>query len=353
MRQISVAIPHPYFRNTRTHALPIFAYGLIGIFIMGRAFFHPQTWILGGYGDTEQFTWYLGWFWHALLHGQNVFYTYQLNAPVGQNLMWNTSIIAESAVFGWLAPVIGPSALYNYLWLLNFVLACGLGSMILRALGTGFWPTFLGGLLMGIMPFETSQMLFHLHLWFTAPILGMILVLIKQYQGKLIGWKGGTLLGFLAAFEFYTSLEACVTFALCFVLFWAIGSYLKKSVIAVGNKVTWGTTVFICTILCLPGIYSLFAIPGRPHGSLLPIGFYVDDLLTSVIPTPAYLLHTSWMAALSAQYTGNFWENDGYIGIPALVLSAYAMWLMRKNRFVLTAAISAIVIAILSLAGFR
>ena len=72
----------------------------------------------------------------------------------------------------------------------------------------------------------------------------------------------------------------------------------------------------------------------------------MDDLLTYIIPTPAYLFHMSWMASLSAQYTGNFWENDGYIGIPALTLLAYGAWLMRKNHLVVT---SAIVIAILSL----
>ena len=316
---------------------------------MGRAFFHPQTWILGGYGDTQQFTWYLSWFWHALLHGQNVFYTHQINAPIGQNLMWNSSILAESAMFGQLVPIIGATALYNYLWLFNFVVACILGRVILDDLGTSRLPAFVGWFLMDVMPYETPQMLFHQHLWFTAPILGMILVLIQQYQGKLTGWMGGALLGFLTAFKFYTSLETCVTFILCLTLFSDIGSFLKKGFIFVGNKVTQETATLDCIVLSLPGLYGIFIVPGRPHGSLLPIGIYVNDLLTFFIPTPVYLFHTSWMAALPAHYTGNFWGNNGYIGIPALALLAYGTWLMRKNCFILTTAISAIVIAILSL----
>jgi hypothetical protein len=332
----------------------VFIYFLIGVAIMGRVFWHPKTWVLGGYGDTQQFMWYLGRFWYAILHGQNVFYSYQINAPVGQNLMWNTSILAESALFGWLTPVISASALYNELWLLNFVLSCLIGRVVLRELGAKVLPAKVGGLLSGIMPYESSQMLFHLHLWMTAPILGMVLILIKLYKNReskttQVTWRSGLLFGLLAAFEFYTSLETCATFAMFAVLFWLVASILKKGPIVIGNKMTLGVAVLVCGVLCLPGMYGLFLLPGRPHGNLLPPGEYVNDFFTFFVPTEVYQFHAAWMNQISATYSGNYWENDGYIGIPACILMFLGARKLRKNCLLTASFITFIVIAILSL----
>jgi hypothetical protein len=327
----------------------VLLYGSIGAIIMGRVFLHPETRVLGGYGDTQQFMWYLGWFWHAVMHGQNVFYTHQINAPLGQNLMWNTSILAESALFGWLVPFISPSVLYNELWLLNFIVACMLGKSILQEVGIREISAMIGGLLMGIMPYQSSQMLFHLHLWVTSILFAIILVLIKQYKNRGVTWRSGGLLGLLAALEFYTSLETCVTFALVLVLYWVIVSLIQKSPLVIGNWISFGSALFIGVVLCLPGLYALFLMPGRPHGTLLPLGVYVNDLLTFFIPTPVYEFHASWMNEISSTYTGNIWENDGYIGLPAGLLVLIGVWHLRRNRFIVASFITLVIIAILSL----
>ncbi len=324
-------------------------YAGVAVIVMRRVLFQPDAWVLGGYGDTQQFMWYLGWFWHAILHGQNAFYTFQLNAPLGQNILWNTSIFAESILFGWLTPVIGASAIYNYLWLTNFVVACLLGRRILFEFNVKHLPAAVGGLLFGMMPYETSQMLFHLHLWFTTPVLGILLVLIRQFKSGTRPVTCGVLVGILGALEFYTSLETFVTFGFVLLLFWVVARLMIKQPLPVGNRMFWLAGVVTGAVLCAPACYALLVLPGSSQGAVKPFGVYVNDLLTFFIPTPVYSWRAPWMDNLSFHYTGNVWENDGYLGLPALALCAWTAREFKQNKFVMAGVFTLFVIAVLSL----
>jgi hypothetical protein len=69
--------------------------------------------------------WYLHWFWYALTHGQN--------------LIWNTSILSISFLFGWLTVLVNATSLYNALWVLNFALACWLGQQLMALFSVHRW----------------------------------------------------------------------------------------------------------------------------------------------------------------------------------------------------------------------
>ena len=53
---------------------------------------HFRRDLVGGGSDPQLFVWSLGWWPHAVLHGQNPFVTHLLWAPHGSNLAWATSV---------------------------------------------------------------------------------------------------------------------------------------------------------------------------------------------------------------------------------------------------------------------
>jgi hypothetical protein len=331
-----------------------FFYVIIGLLVLGPVVFHPFTLFIGGPGDPQQFMWYLGWFWHAVSHGQNPFHTTLINAPAGQNLMWNTSIFTEAFLFGPLTWLFNATFTYNLLWLGNFVLSCILGEKILKRLGVRNWLAVWGGLLTGMLPYTTSQSLFHIHLWTTAIILAIGYLLIVAHQSGVRRPVGlGLALGLLAVCEFYTSIEVFATLALTVVILLILTVIVRprKFVKSIRRPIVVALVVtgVVVVILAAPGIYEMFRGPNRPHGALLPAGLYVNDLLNFFLPTLVYLVHSPQTNVISAHYTGNFWENNGYLGIPAMLLFLYSakrLWCYPAAR---VAVYASVIIAVLSM----
>lgn len=328
-------------------------YAAAAALLTGPVLRHFGDWYIGWPGDPQQFMWYLGWVWHALLTGQNPFYTQLINAPAGQNLMWNTSILAESALFGWLMTWLPGAALYNLLWLINWMVACLLGDALLRHLGVRPWLAAAGGLFLGGMPYFTAQSLYHLHLWATSVPLALALVLLRALRHPPRRPAAcGILIGGLAAFQFYTSIEIAATFALTL----AIGAlFLILTLRSRARQAfrlpfrTVAAALLTAIVLAAPGIWTLLHGSARPQGKLLPSEAYVNDLLNFVLPTPVYALHNAWTTNLSLQYTGNFWENNGYLGISGLlwlVFAAARLWRIAEAR---AAAYTFAAIAVLSM----
>ncbi|MCL6517614.1 hypothetical protein, partial [Alicyclobacillus sp.] len=319
--------------------LKITLYAAAAMLWLGPVLGHLSEWYIGWPGDPQQFMWYLGWFWHALAAGENPFFTRQLNAPIGQSLMWNTSVLAESALLGWSMRWLPGAAVYNLLWIANWLCACLLGDALLRDLGVRRWLAAAGGLLYGMMPYFTSQTLFHLHLWLTSVPLGLTLVLLRGIrQRPRHPWRYGMAIGGLAALQMYTSLEVAATYALVAgiaALFTLITLQSRvRDVFPVSGRLVL-SAILTTAILALPGLVALMHGPGRPAGKLLPAQAYVNDLFTFFVPTPVYALHNAWSTALSLAYTGNFWENDGYLGPAALLwiaLAAIRLWRLPCAR---------------------
>jgi dolichyl-phosphate beta-glucosyltransferase len=77
--------------------------------------------------------------------------------------------------------------------------------------------------------------------------------------------------------------------------------------------------------VCLP-VLGLIAYVGlsAPHGPVQhsPSGFSTD-LLNLVAPTPTLLTGSiAWVRRFSSHFVGNIGEQDGYLGIPLLVVAA-------------------------------
>ncbi|MCF8567869.1 hypothetical protein LLE49_24410 [Alicyclobacillus tolerans] len=344
------------------HLYPWLIFAAIGLWIMRPVLFHPYTQVIGGIPDSFQYTWYLGWFWHAVSHGLNPFYSYELNWPLGFGLMYNTSVIAESALFGWLVPLTSPVFVYNLVFFANIAAVGLMGRAVLRELGVGHWLSTWGGAMFCFMPYLTAQELGHTSQYFVAPLFAAVLLLIRfinrtvpdgmpkpspklnpkpsprPSQSKPLRpiWTGVGI-GILCAVEFYTSLELTVTFALATALFISVLVLQRQGRTFLATRIgslpqrLW-LSIFVTTLLLiLPGIAEFVSAGGLlfSNTELHPDSgtFWVADLLSPLYPTPLQAMHTALTANVTQQhFLGDPEERGNYVGVFLLA----AMVVLRK-----------------------
>lgn len=64
-----------------------------------RLLIEPGNQYIGSYDDPQIPIWSFAWWPHALLHGQNPFFTHAVWAPAGVNLAWVNSVPVISVAF--------------------------------------------------------------------------------------------------------------------------------------------------------------------------------------------------------------------------------------------------------------
>lgn len=297
---------------------------------------HPTTSYPGYRGDPEQYMWYLGLVWHALTHHQNLFITHLMNYPRGMNLLWNTSILAESFLFGPLFRLAGAAVAYNVWFGLNLFLAGCLGRAILRRLGVRPWLAAAGGALFLFMPYTTAQNLSHISLTTTAPVLVGLLLALDAARPIRRPILFGLAFGGLVVLQFYTLLEVLVTASLV-ALFLAASAWLfeRRRLLAYLGAippVTYLTAAAVVLLGTAPGLLVLFFGPYRLSSVVQPFNVYVTDLWNFVLPTTVYHFHLP--VAYEYVFTGNIAEDDGYLGLPALLGMVFVLRRLRRTPFV-------------------
>ncbi|WP_152679876.1 hypothetical protein [Paenibacillus sp. IHB B 3415] len=229
-----------YFKSRRFY-ISLAIYLLICYFYFGKVILHPFTMHIGREGDPEQFSWYLGWFWEALLNGRNPFTTTMLNYPEGVNMMANTSVLAEGFLFGPLILITNTIFAYNFITALNLIISAFLGECILRRLGVRPWLSTAGGVLFSIIPYATGHLLGHINLTTAVIVYAIIYVIIRGVQTyEIRPIKHGLLFASLLAFQFYTSSEIFATSffvgAIVFVIFMFVD---RTGMVSFLRKIPW------------------------------------------------------------------------------------------------------------------
>lgn len=327
------------FLRERPRGTGLAVYVAISLLFVTPVIIHPGGMFPGYGGDAEQYMWYLGWFWHAVSTGQNPLVTHLFNYPHGLNLMWNTSILSESVLLGPLAYLFGTTAIYNIWFVVNLVLAGLLGRALFRELGVSAWLAVLGGVLVELMPYVTTQALSHISLITTGPVLAGALILTRAFRGRLKRpWLAGAAFGLLVALQFYTLIEVLVSASLVLAL--------TLVVAFVTDRGLWHrfwkalprqfivSAILVAALLLVPGVAFMLVGPYRVFQAVQPANVYVSDLLNFVWPTRAFLLHLPGPDPANF-FTGNFAEDNGYIGLFGLYLiiwSARRLWHRRVVR---------------------
>jgi len=293
------------------------------------AFLYLGLWLITGSGsrylgfrsDPKAFIWCFGWWPHAILNGQNPFVSHALWAPSGVNLLWTASIPGLALLFAPLTLLVGPVVSYNVASVLLPALAAWTAFLLCRYLTHAIWPSLVGGYLFGFSSYVLAQEGHpNISAVFLVPLL--VLVIVRFVENDL-GGRGLMLrLGPLFGLEFLISTEITFTFALGTLAIVALGAALvpnRRQRLGELFKPLFGAAL-IAAVLTAPFVY--YAISGLQSTPFHDQNHYVTDLLNFVVPTKVALSSLVWGKSISSRFPGNYSEQDGFLGPPALLVVA-------------------------------
>jgi hypothetical protein len=103
--------------------------------------------------------------------------------------------------------------------------------------------------------------------------------------------------------------------------------------------------VIFLVFTAVPLAYQFFG-PGRIIGPIQPLNFYVTDIVNVVVPNAYTALDPHFAVSLSGRWSPYIIENDAYIGLPLIAISAFTIaywWRERWPRLVGLGTIAAFV----------
>ncbi len=305
------------------------AYLLGAVVLTIGAWSDPTTGWAGNCCDQQQAIWYLGWTPHALAHGLDPFFTTQIGAPDGVNLMWNTPMTLLG-LLGWLpAKIGGPIFGFNVLMVAG-IAASGFTAWlaIRRWTGDGLGP-MVGGAVYAFSPYVASHAALHLNLA-TAWVPPLFLLVIDELlvTRRRPPWQAGVTLGVLGAAQLLINEETLATSVIAAVVLVCVMAVARhdgrvrarcqRGVARVVPALAVATLTFL-TLAAWPLAVQFFG-PQRISGLVQDSKTYSTDLLNLVLPTSYQLLAPDAATRVSREFSGLYHEATGYLGLPLLVL---------------------------------
>jgi hypothetical protein len=303
----------------------------------------PTSRLLGaGRGDGALMSWFLRWTPRAVGGGLNPLFTDYLNAPNGVNVLWNTSLLLPGLLLGPVTAAFGPVLTYNLLSTLALCLSAFTATIAFRRYLHSGLAAVIGGLVYGFSPYMLAQDRAHLQLSlaFLPPLLfmGVDNILVGQRRSALLA---GGVLGALAAAQLFIGEEV---FAL-----WVIMAVAQVAVMAllfprqVPGKLRYAGIAFGAAAVVFVAIaaYPLwFQLTGPQHitGDIQSGNRYLTDLWNFVTPTEVQALAPLSARRLAAQFSGNFAETNGYLGIPLILILSFTVVRWARSNPVVRAA---------------
>jgi len=349
--------PRPWRRlagGARPVLLAFLAYAGLALWLFHDAWASPATVHIRGGSDPGLFVWFLDWTAHAVTHGRNPLFSDYLNVPDGVNLMWNTSMILPGLVLTPVTRVWGPVVTYNLLMTASIALSAWVGYLAARRFVSSDLAAAAGGLVYGFSPAILGQARGHLHL--TVLVLPPLIVLLvdhalvrQERPAPLIG----ALLGAAAACQLLTGEEILAfTGIACALLLVALvalnpGRVRAKAPYA---ALALGTAALVAAALVAYPLWVQLAGPQRVHGDIQSGTTYSNDLANLVVPTNIQRLRPAGSAEVADRFPGNAVEQNGYVGVPMLLIAALAAaGLARRRRAALVAFAVALALVVASL----
>jgi hypothetical protein len=320
-----------------------------------------------GGNDVLEEIWFLAQTPGVLLHGHNPFANDWLNAPVGVNLMDNTTMPLFGIV-GWpITALFGPIATYNVL--LDFaIFASALSFYFMARRFVSWWPAaFVGGLLYGFSPFTAATANGHLFLLFQAvPPLVILFVDRCVRSDSTSPWWSGAAVGLCFVAQFYVSTEAFASLVVmtCIAIVVAGGYALFRHVALDRRRLVTMAGCAAMVVALLAGYGAWMAVAGPQHitGPAQPaaaIAGVAVDPVGLVAPTVDQRItfgHSALGTSLVADRDPNWnivfespGENGSYVGVPLLIALIVGAVVLRRRRLALFSAVMAAVALILSM----
>jgi hypothetical protein len=313
----------------------------------------PLSRHLGG-GDAELIMWFLNWPAYALPHLRNPFLTTYISYPNGINMLWNATMMAPAVLLWPVTTIWGAVISYNVITTASMALSAFFGFLAIRRYVHGALPAAVGGLIFGFSPAVLAQQ-GHAQVALSAVTIPLALLLLDELlvRQRLPLWLMGGLIGALGIFQFFVFEEFFATeiiFGLVVTLVLAVmrRDLVRQRFAYAARGIAIGGALAVA-VLAYPFVGVQLDGPDQPRAFLHDANIFSTDLLNPVLPTRSVLVAPGWATAVSKSFSGNMSEANGYVGVPLLVVSVFALVRYRRVTAVRAAAVTALIITALSL----
>jgi hypothetical protein len=301
--------------------------------------------------DPSSYQWFLAWWPHALLHGENPFITDRLFAPGHVNLGAVDLVPGPALLAAPVTLLFGPVVSFNLLALLAPPLAAGAAYALCRELGANPPAAWLGGLVFGFSPYMLGHLLGHLDLIMVFPVPLAALVAVRRIQGRMGARACAVWMGLVIAVELLCSLELGATLVgvgVCALVLAGALVPARRHAIALALP-SLGAGAVLAAIVCSP--WLVYGLTGPTSaGFFLNYGErFSSDGLGPLVPTAVIRIGRHWFHTVSGTFTGNLAETESYLGI-VLVLILARFLITRWGRApvrLLTALLTVVVVLML------
>jgi hypothetical protein len=334
-------------RWSRLDVVAVAFFGLGAYYVTALFWADPNRLVLGlNPGDQSFYEWMLAYHARVLSHGENPFYTYLQNAPVGVNLMSN----ASSPLVGWVvAPVtllFGAHVAFVFVATANLA-ATGLAwyYVLSRKFATSGAAALLGAGFCAFAPGMISQTNAHLHM--TACYLVPFIVWRVTRLGdpdRIV--RNGTILGLLVAAQILIGEETLLLLAIgcaALVLTFVASRWAEARRMARPFLLATGVGVGIALVVVGYPLWMQFFGPNHAEGVPAVYGGDLNAFVTYAQQSIA------GNAATAAKVSPNPAEQSAFFGWGLTIVAAGIGVVLWRQLAARLAFVTAAVCAILSI----
>jgi hypothetical protein len=309
-----------------------------------------------GGNDVPEEIWFLAQTPWVLLHGHNPFVNDWLNAPVGVNLMDNTTMPLLGIVGFPITVLFGPIATYNVLIDLA-IFASALSFFAMARRFVTWWPAaFVGGLAYGFSPFTAATGNAHLFLLFQA-VPPLVILFVDRFlrSASASPWWAGLAVGLCFVAEFYISTEAFASLVVMTGIALVVaGAFALRARRPFDGRRLLRMGVCAIMVIALGTGYAAWVAVAGPHhitGPAQPAtvlaGESVDPfgLVVPTLDQHFTLGHAALGDSFVAVRDPNWHivvesplENGSYVGVPLLIALVIGAIVLRRKRMALFSA---------------
>jgi hypothetical protein len=283
--------------------------------------------------DTALYAWSFDYMAHVVTAGFDPLHASVVWAPGGVNLAWVTTLTGPALLMTPFTNWIDPIFSVNVLMLLAPALAAWATYLVCVRVTQRFWPSVMGGFVLGFSTYLNQHMRAHLNLvlLFFLPL--AVYLVVRRVQRDIAPWVFVLLLGIDLAAQFSVSTEIAATTAL-------FGGIAMIGTFAFGGRALRGpilrTTLLIglsymlAAVLLSPILLSAFHDP--------PPDVFRDPTLNSVdawsivVPPTTARFGGETFSSLSERFRGLPQDGTAYIGLGLLLVVVLFAIQRRKER---------------------
>ena len=343
--------------RARAQWLILFCYLLGAVAVTWRLWADPASHApVGDPEDVDQFAFFMRYSATAVAHGHlPALVTTAMNAPRGINMMWNTSFLLPGIVLSPVTLLAGPQVSLTIVLTLGFAGAAASMFWVLHRWGASLWPAALGGALYGFSPALMDSAIGHYNFAFavTPPLIIDAVVRLVTGRGRPV--RVGAYLGLLVAAQLFIAEELVADTAAAAAILVVLLAVTHRNVVRErARDVAYGlgTSAVVALVICGYALWVQFAGPLTQRGSPWVTSNFTSHLGTFVTPPATLLFHTGASSAGHVVSGPNYLpEYLAYLGWPLLVVLAAAAVRYWRDPRVRTAAVTFVVLELLSLGG--